>query len=88
MRPSIEALEILATSDSDVFESAMAQIGLTVEGVISNDPLQNVVQSEQIVSIASSLNEDVRDMTTQYDSYTNNVKCMAEECGYIVSFTE
>lgn len=83
--PSMEALEILAVSDRNVFESTMQNIGLNIEGMQSNDPLLSQVQTESIASIASELTEDA-------NTFANNnprlkaIKTMAEDYGYIVSY--
>lgn len=85
MKPSIEALEILAISDRPAFENVMEQIGLHVEGIVDVDPLRSNVQSEQIVSIASALSEDVNDQLT-VDPGLRAAKAMAEDYGFIISY--
>ena len=85
MKPSLEALEILAISDRPAFEDVMEQIGLHVVGLVDVDPLRSNVQSEQIVSIASALSEDVNDQI-MVNPGIGAIKAMAEDYGYIVSY--
>lgn len=83
--PSMEALEILAVSDRNVFESTMQNIGLNIEGMQSDDPLLSQVQTESIASIASELTEDVNTFANN-NSRLKAIKTMAEDYGYIVSY--
>lgn len=83
--PSLASLEILAVSDNTVFESVMQEIGLHVEGKISDDPLQSQVQNESVASIASELTENA-DEFVDVDNILSEYKKMAEDYGYIVSY--
>lgn len=81
---STETLEILAVSDRKLFENAIQEVGLHVEGRIHSDPLETQVQSETVASIASELTEDAN---TYVDASPEmlEAKKMAEDYGYIVS---
>ncbi len=84
MKPSIEALEVLAITDGSVFEAVLSNIGLHVEGVVDTDPLRSQVQNEQVVAIASELTEDANTFNVPHD--LRHVKKLAEKYGYIVAY--
>lgn len=81
--PSEAALEILAISDSAVFEHALNAVGLTILGQDDSDPLRNSVQNEHVDAIASVLTEDAHDLV-ELPSDIQAIKQLAEDYGYIV----
>ena len=85
--PSTSAMEILAISDQPVFESLMSHIGLPITGRINQDPLATQVQTESIAAMATEITEDVNDFVDA-DPRLHPYKKLAEDYGYVVSFSE
>jgi len=84
--PSLESLEILAISDKPNFERMLPKFGLKIEGKRDTNPLRSQVQEESVASIASELTEDY-DTNIEINEKTAVAKSIAENYGYIVSYT-
>jgi len=84
IQPSIGAIELLATTDANVFEHVMSSIGLPILGVRDDDPLQKTALPEDIEAMASELTESA-DEYHDLDPYLASIKDLAEALGYIVS---
>lgn len=85
--PSFQALKLMASADSRLFEHHLNQAGLTIVGRKDNNPLRRSMQAESVLSIAASLTEDVDD-TLVMTTYQRQLRNLAEQEGYFVGLSE
>jgi len=84
IQPSLGVVELLATTDANVFEHVMDSIGLSILGMRDGDPLRTTAMPEDIDAVASELTESA-DEYHDLDPYLASIKDLAEALGYIVS---
>lgn len=87
MAPSLNVMGIVAISDPPLFEHMMAQEGLRIVGVQSDDPLEMSVQEEAVTAIASTLTEDIHE-PIELTRRQHSLKRLAENVGYVVALEE
>lgn len=83
MKPSLEAMEILATSDVPTFKSLMEHIGLNIVGRVNTDPLDTEAKPEMVEAIASELTESANEFVESDD--LSEYKTLAEDYGFVVA---
>lgn len=71
-KPSLEALQLIAITDKSLFESLITNLGF------------NIVNDGSIDSISRTLAEEPLNFV-ELDDYTQAVKDLAEQQGYILS---
>lgn len=71
-KPSFEALQLIATADNSLFGSLITNLGF------------NIINDGSIDSISQTLSEEPLDFV-ELDDYTQAVKDLAEQQGYVLS---
>lgn len=85
--PRLRILKLIAASDPNLFEHHLRKAGLTIVGWKDGDPLRRTLQNESVLSIATTMTEDVHD-TLVMTTYQQQLQEIAEAAGYLVGFSE
>lgn len=83
--PSLPAMELIGTTDPNVFVDICESLGLRILGYQNTDPLITAGLNEEIEAFASEITEDANDFF-ETDPYLKSLKELAEVLGYIVAY--